>query len=422
MKNVQMILNKEAQLVKELEAVKIQKEQMAINALADATEILKALNCEYLLESNTTIERPVNITIKKGKVTQLVKEVEVTKEIEVIKEVVKEVKDNTEIERLTNENKSLKAEIEKLKKTIATMQRNAAKKESKSVVDTINEAPNVEEVEFEIDFNDAGYLEYLAQQEEGVVEEEQEKTQEETVNEPVVEIAPKFVKESPARFKNNPKARIYQTERCYLIASPTTKEITWMSNETLTTEYKEAVEAMLVKDYKFLTNRQELSPVVINRDNAYMARAAAKEGFQKFSGKDLLCGYVNIDNKFYLYSYVAGAAKPYVDSLDKKIINAEKTKPSQAIVDKVMYVITDMYKEYKALTASIVEEEKVKEQQAADKFNANQEAMRKQREIDEAIIAAAGLNINKSNKKEGDNKQNKPKVLSASLAALAGEF
>ena len=246
--------------------------------------------------------------------------------------------------------------------------------------------------------------------------------QKEVVKQPAVKDKAKFVKESPARFDNNPKARIYQTERCYLIASPTTKEITWMSNEILSDDYKKSVEDILVKQYNFNAVRQELSPVVIKRDNAYMARAAAKEGFQKFSGKDLLCGYVNINGKFYLYSYMIGAPKPFIESLDKKIVNADKTKPSENIVTQVKYIVFDMYKEYKALTTSIIEEEKAREQEAANSFNANQEAIRKLREEDEALIIAAGFDVNNINKKESDNKKDKPKALSATLAALADEF
>lgn len=86
-----------------------------------------------------------------------------------------------------------------------------------------------------------------------------------------------------------------------------------------------------------------------------------------------------------------------------------------------MYVVNGMYQEYRAQVNSIVNSEKEQAQKAADEFNANQEAIRKQREIDEAIIAASGIKLENNNKKEGD-KSNKPKVLSASLAALADEF
>ena len=409
MKNVQMILNKEAQLVKELEAVKIQKEEMAVNALADAKEILKALNCEYLLNSNTTIERPVNITINKGKVTQLVKEKEVVKKVE----VVKEVKDNTEIERLEKENKALIAEIEKLKKTVATYQRKDA--EQRKEIEELKANITIEETQQEENTNeyeDDAYLEYLAQQEEEMIEEKQEE----------VIVGPQYVKKSPAIFKNNAKAKIYQTESCYLIASPTTNEITWMSQNELSEEYKKAVEAILIRDYKFSTNRQVLSPVVIDRENAYMARVGANQGFEKFSMTDVLSGYVKVSGKFYLYSYVpASGNKVFMESLDKKIVNSAKTMPPKEVRGAINNMVLDMYKEYKALTNSIKEEERAKEQEAADRFNANQEAIRKQREIDEAIIAASGINLN-NNKKEDDNKARQTKALSLSLQSLADEF
>lgn len=408
MKNVQMILNKEAQLVKELEAVKIQKEEMAVNALADAKEILKALNCEYLLNSNTTIERPVNITINKGKVTQLVKEKEVVKKVE----VVKEVKDNTEIERLEKENKALIAEIEKLKKTVATYQRKDA--EQRKEIEELKANITIEETQQEENTNeyeDDSYLEYLAQQEEEMIEEKQEETI----------VGPQYVKKTPAYFNNNPKAKIYQTESCYLIASPTTNEITWMSQNELSEEYKKAVEAILIRDYKFSTNRQVLSPVVINRKDGYMARISAVDGFENFSMKDVLSGYVKIDGNFYLYVYTPKMRRVRKDCLNKKLVNAEKTMPDKELLPLIDKKVLDMYREYKAKTTAIKEEERTREQEAADRFNANQEAIRKQREIDEAIIAASGINLN-NNKKEDDNKARQTKALSLSLQSLADEF
>lgn len=430
MKNVQTILNKEAKLVKELEAVKGQKEQMAISALTEAKEIITILGCEYLLDSKAIVEKPIKISIKKGKVVKVTKEVKVPGPVQI-------VEDNTKIEKLLKENKKLKAqmdagvealkkEIEKLKKTVATYQRKETeqRKEIEKLQAELTKKPvlDLEPVVVKAaNCYDDEYLEFLATQEENILAEINE-VQKEVVKQPAVKDKAKYVKESPAKFDNNPKARIYQTERCYLIASPTTKEITWMSNEILSDDYKKSVEDILVKQYNFNAVRQELSPVVIKRDNAYMARAAAKEGFQKFSGKDLLCGYVNINGKFYLYSYMIGAPKPFIESLDKKIVNADKTKPSENIVTQVKYIVFDMYKEYKALTTSIIEEEKAREQEAANSFNANQEAIRKLREEDEALIIAAGFDVNNTNKKESDNKKDKPKALSATLAALADEF
>lgn len=235
-------------------------------------------------------------------------------------------------------------------------------------------------------------------------------------------VGPQYVKKSPAIFKNNAKAKIYQTESCYLIASPTTNEITWMSQNELSEEYKKAVEAILIRDYKFSTNRQVLSPVVIDRENAYMARVGANQGFEKFSMTDVLSGYVKVSGKFYLYSYVpASGNKVFMESLDKKIVNSAKTMPPKEVRGAINNMVLDMYKEYKALTNSIKEEERAKEQEAADKFNANQEAIRKQREIDEAIIAASGINLN-NNKKEDNNKAKQTKALSLSLQSLADEF
>ena len=206
---------------------------------------------------------------------------------------------------------------------------------------------------------------------------------------------------SNSKVGKNPNAKLYQTEKCYLIASPTTDEITWLSNEELSDAYKIAVENMLVAEHKFLTNRTKLSPVKINRNNGYMARSSAMKGITEFSMEDVLVGYVKIDNKFYLYSYCPKYARPNVDSLEAIIAKQNKTMPNMSIVTKVTAVVIDMYKEYKALVdAAKKETERVAEENAKS-FNEKQEARRAQREDDEALIAAAGLldKVKKNKKK-----------------------
>lgn len=98
MKNqVTTLLNKEAALEAQLKQVAVEKEQLAINVLADADVLVKELGCAHLL--NTSTESIVNIAINKGKVVKVVKEVEV------------KVEDTTRINKLT-------AEIEEYKKAI----------------------------------------------------------------------------------------------------------------------------------------------------------------------------------------------------------------------------------------------------------------------------------------------------------------
>ena len=200
----------------------------------------------------------------------------------------------------------------------------------------------------------------------------------------------------------NTNAKLFQTEKCYLIASPTTDEVTWLSNEVLSEEYKIAVENILVDDHKFLSNRTKLSPIKINRENAYMARASAVKGTHEFSMEDVLVGYVKLNNKFYLYSYRPKYARPNVDSLDAVIANKEKTMPQMSIVKQVTEIVIDMYKEYKALVETFKEQENKIAEENAKAFNEKVEARRTQREEDEALIANAGLlsKIKKNNKKK----------------------
>ena len=393
MKNVKELLKKEQQAKDILANIGREKEELAINKLTELKEILAALDCSHLLEAKT-IERIVEkAIIKKGKVVEVVKEnnpVNITiNKGKIVQGPVQVVQDMTEIEKHLNTIAEQGKEIERLREKLA--EKEAAK---------ITETTNV--------FNEDDYMEFLASQEENIMSElkhyeQQQPIVKEQVKKEVKEEkktekgekknidAPQFVEVSNSKVGKNPNAKLYQTEKCYLIASPTTDEITWLSNEELSDAYKIAVENMLVTEHKFLTNRTKLSPVKINRNNGYMARSSAMKGITEFSMEDVLVGYVKIDNKFYLYSYCPKYARPNVDSLEAIIAKQNKTMPNMSIVTKVTAVVIDMYKEYKALIdATKKEAERVAEENAKS-FNEKQETRRAQREADEALIAAAGL-------------------------------
>lgn len=393
MENVKELLKKEQQAKDILANIGREKEELAINKLTELKEILAALDCSHLLEAET-IERIVEkAIIKKGKVVEVVKEnnpVNITiNKGKIVQGPVQVVQDMTEIEKHLNTIAEQGKEIERLREKLA--EKEAAK---------ITETTNV--------FNEDDYMEFLASQEESIMSElkhyeQQQPIVKEQVKKEVKEEkktekgekknidAPQFVEVSNSKVGKNPNAKLYQTEKCYLIASPTTDEITWLSNEELSDAYKIAVENMLVTEHKFLTNRTKLSPVKINRNNGYMARSSAMKGITEFSMEDVLVGYVKIDNKFYLYSYCPKYARPNVDSLEAIIAKQNKTMPNMSIVTKVTAVVIDMYKEYKALIdATKKEAERVAEENAKS-FNEKQETRRAQREADEALIAAAGL-------------------------------
>lgn len=409
MKNVNELLKKEQQAKDILANIGREKEDLAIKKLAELKEILAALDCSYLLET-TTIEKVVEraISINKGKIVEIVKEVNpvnvTINKGKIIPGPIQVVQDMTEIEQHLDTIAAQKKEIEELKKTIAELQ--AVK--AQEVIETTNIS------------DEDDYMAYLASQEESIMSElkhyeQQEPVVEEPVKKEVKEDkkdldAPQFVKVSNSKVGKNPNAKLYQTEKCYLIASPTTDEITWLSHEKLSDEYKIAVENVLVNEHKFLTNRTKLSPIKINRDNAYMARSSAIKGVTEFSMEDVLVGYVKLNGKFYLYSYSPKFARPSVDSLDAIIAKKSKTMPSMSIVTKVTAEVIDMYKEYKALLDANKKEADKKAEESAKSFNEKVEARRAQREDDEALIAAAGL-LDKV-------KKNKKKVVPTALDVL----
>lgn len=412
MKNVNELLKKEQQAKDILANIGREKEDLAIKKLAELKEILAALDCSYLLET-TTIEKVVEraISINKGKIVEIVKEVNpvnvTINKGKIIPGPIQVVQDMTEIEKHLDTIAAQKKEIEELKKTIAELQ--AVK--TQEVIETTNIS------------DEDDYMAYLASQEESImseinyyeqqepVVEEQVKEEKKTEKEEKKNIdAPQFVKVSNSKVGKNPNAKLYQTEKCYLIASPTTDEITWLSHEKLSDEYKIAVENVLVNEHKFLTNRTKLSPIKINRDNAYMARSSAIKGVTEFSMEDVLVGYVKLNGKFYLYSYSPKFARPSVDSLDAIIAKQNKTMPSMSIVTKVTAEVIDMYKEYKALLDVNKKEADKKAEESAKLFNEKVEARKAQREDDEALIAAAGL-LDKV-------KKNKKKVVPTALDVL----
>lgn len=407
MKNVNELLKKEQQAKDILANIGREKEDLAIKKLTEVKEILAALDCSYLLET-TTIEKVVEraISINKGKIVEIVKEVNpvnvTINKGKIIPGPIQVVQDMTEIEKHLDTIAAQKKEIEELKKTIAELQ--AVK--TQEVIETTNIS------------DEDDYMAFLASQEESIMSElKHYEQQQPVVKEPVKKEvkeekktekeekknidAPQFVEVSNGKVGKNPNAKLYQTEKCYLIASPTTDEITWLSHEKLSDEYKIAVENVLVNEHKFLTNRTKLSPIKINRDNAYMARSSAIKGVTEFSMEDVLVGYVKLNGKFYLYSYCPKYARPSVDSLEAIIAKKSKTMPEMSIVTKVTAEVIDMYKEYKALIDANKKEADKKAEENAKSFNEKVEARRAQRESDEALIAKAGLlNKVKKNKKK----------------------
>ena len=274
---------------------------------------------------------------------------------------------------------------------------------------------------------------------------------EETVEEETVEVvAPEFAKvvKTKVNFKGG-NAKLFKTDNCYLIASPSAREITWLSKEELTDEYKQSVVNTLVRDYKFHEHRTELSPIIIDDEKIYMARTYAKAGVGTFCNDDIIAGHVKIGGSkdFILYTYFPNTDKAIIESLEKKLLMAEgklkagNTMPdNKALLAKVNAAIRGTYKKYKAQTDVVLKQQQADAKKADETFNASQDELDKILAAQNAIIAAAAKNdpslaaaynqnnnINNGGDNKGDSNAEKVVVepifrLSASLSATAEEY
>lgn len=343
--------------------------------------------------------------------------------VEISLAVVNEL--NDEIEKLREEMAEKEAAISKLNKKVKALE-------------LINEAPELDEVATEIDFNDNGYMELLASQEAQYVNIPTEtiitgieKQQETKDIKPEVK-GPEFVKTSAAVFSKNSRAKLYQTESCYFIASPYAKEITWLSYNTLTEEYKQQVIDRLVKDFNFNASRVELSPIVIQDSISYMARTHAHLGVETYSIDDVYCGYVKKNNDFILYSYFPNTNKMHIESLNKKLLMAEgklsakNTMPDdKKVLAFVNSKVRNMYKKYKEQTSKILDAQQQSAAEATEQFNANQSRINEILQSNAALVNAAAKNnpeLAAALDKKGDEPKPQAVALTGSLAALADEF
>ncbi|MBP3930928.1 MAG: hypothetical protein J6D47_15370 [Peptostreptococcaceae bacterium] len=274
---------------------------------------------------------------------------------------------------------------------------------------------------------------------------------EETVKEETVEVvAPEFAKvvKTKVNFKGG-NAKLFKTDNCYLIASPSAREITWLSKEELTDEYKQSVVNTLVRDYKFHEHRTQLSPIIIDDEKIYMARTYAKAGVGTFCNDDIIAGHVKIGGSkdFILYTYFPNTNKAIIESLEKKLLMAEgklkagNTMPdNKALLGKVNAAIRGTYKKYKAQTDAVLKQQQDDAKKADETFNASQDELDKILAAQNAIIAAAAKNdpnlaaaynqnnnINNGGDNKGDSNAEKVVVepifrLSPSLTATAEEY
>lgn len=514
MKDVKVLLNKEEQARIAIEEAKnvlanveTEKQELGIKKVAELQEILEALGCSYLLESNIA-EAVTKISINKGRIVEVVKDREVkvevkvedttkidalTKELEAAKNKEKEyiatIKEYVAAEKTAKEtlNNELEQQISQLKRVNAAMdakiieltnekelveQHNTeayeiieqlkakiSELESKTAVNTTvydeyaeyNEYLNSQEYD---EILKAEELAFLASQEEDnayhqVEEENNDKDIKKTVenvlanrknngkrggspkerlieefnnisNEDIKDLtmeipvaenkqeqqpevkAPKFVQEVCGKVGGNSNAKLYQTESCFVIASSTTKEMTWLSNNPISDEYKDAVEQMLVAENKILPNRMELSPVIVQTADGYMARAKAVKGLDAFDREDVLVGYVKIDGKFYLYSYSAqyrSPGKKNIKSLDAILNNDPIVNPDEATCSKVTSRVWSMNKKYQELVKEEIAKRADKAKAATEARNEKKNKRNSRFKANTELVLASGISIEKKESK-----------------------
>ena len=344
------------------------------------------------------------------------------------------------VKALQEENAELADKISRLKKSSSSFQSNAAKaqntiKELKDKIAdlekdnaTVNKGADTKsEVMNEDEVLTDEYLLHLADNEEEIMaginaansnqtiitgpeQGQKEAPKVATITE--VATAPKFVNLVSNKLGKSEYARLYYTETCYLIASPSAKEITWITKTPISDEYKKQVEATLVKQYNFNKTRVEVSPITVQDSNGYMARVRGVEGLDVYSNDDVYSGYVKFYNEgeveFILYSYFPNTDTAIIESLNKKVLESkgklnpgETTMPDDKKVTRFANSkIRKLYKEYANLTADIRAEHKNNVDESKELFANNQKVADEIQARHDAILAGlntGGDNINTDN-------------------------
>lgn len=358
---VKEILVKEEQMRKNLETQLMQeRETIAMNMLTETNEIVEQLGCAHLI-ANTN--KAVNVSINKGKVTTVKEVVKVEVPVEVIKEVpVEKIVEKIvykEAEPILVPMTDM-GEVEKHLATIAELKKEIAElKKQNKVLKEFNAAPEVEDVAMEISFYDEEqeYLNQIAMSRETELEalnetviepvkEEEPKKEEEKIEEKTNDVV--TVKKTNVNMKSS-HVGLYQTDKCFLIASVKNDAITWLSDVELSADYKKQVEELLVANHGLMQSRIKTSPVIIERPDAYMARVeAVNNNGNEFSTDDKLSGYVKIDKNFYLYTYKPSMGRAYIDSLNLKLQGSKYARPEADIEAKVQATVKALYNEYQA--------------------------------------------------------------------------
>ena len=214
--------------------------------------------------------------------------------------------------------------------------------------------------------------------------------------------APEFVKEVCAQVGKNMNAKLYQTESCLLIASSTTKEMTWIADGPISDEYKAAVEQMLVAEKKILPTRVELSPVIVQTEDGYMARAKAANGVDKFADEDVVVGYVKIDGKFYLYSYGIQYRSPgqkNIKSLDAILNNDPIVNPDEKMCARVTNRVWKMKKQYLQEVKEMMVQKDAQAKANSDARKEKKDKRKSRFQANTELVLQSGIEVGKKTSK-----------------------
>ena len=409
----------------------VERRSLGEKLVAELNESLIALGCEDLIASNETVVN--NVSINKGKVVEVVREVEVVKEVVVenndkdvlVKAIAAKDKYIVELETKLQDKayiaandgfvvegvevslkvvEELNEEITKLQEELAKLEkeRDAYKKSSESFQSRYakvkNERARLQEAiaDLEADRIDVNVKEEIkeeveAKEKETIVENKKEE----------VQIKDELVKLDKYANKRRDDVVMHCNSKFYVMSSNKCKEITIIPRNLsikVTDEDVKAIEAELVNKLGYRIDRDVVSPVTVQMDKGYLqgyfARTDAKEGRLVFSDHDFFGGYVICNTGTYLWSWDGKSELCAVYHLDKVIVGDKNRSVTPGTARMVTKEVKEMYKDYLVKVGEI---QKANAEQLAKNTAAANEKKAQMAAHNALFAQAMELEINASN-------------------------
>ena len=409
----------------------VERRSLGEKLVAELNESLIALGCEDLIASNETVVN--NVSINKGKVVEVVREVEVVKEVVVenndkdvlVKAIAAKDKYIVELETKLQDKayiaandgfvvegvevslkvvEELNEEITKLQEELAKLEkeRDAYKKSSESFQSRYakvkNERARLQEAiaDLEADRIDVNVKEEIkeeveAKEKETIVENKKEE----------VQIKDELVKLDKYANKRRDDVVMHCNSKFYVMSSDKCKEITVIPRNLsikVTDEDVKAIEAELVNKLGYRIDRDVVSPVTVQMDKGYLqgyfARTDAKEGRLVFSDHDFFGGYVICNTGTYLWSWDGKSELCAVYHLDKVIVGDKNRSVTPGTARMVTKEVKEMYKDYLVKVGEI---QKANAEQLAKNTAAANEKKAQMAAHNALFAQAMELEINASN-------------------------